>query len=987
METHNKRGSAPNARNDPVKPSRGGSASTQAPDFTGGGSVKRPARETVVLDDCQHEFYRDGTAESEGFPFYIVKDPENGRLPRKLGDGTFGMVFEARSIGGDKEYALKVLYGGVSAPAAHDRELRMALTVQENLAKLDEERRTALERDDADDPTNRLVLPIAYCKAFENLWGHCELAKQGVEFSTNAYIMKKFDHSLKDLLEDPERLITGVDQKELERSAMPIVAQVARGLHTLHAADLRHQDIKPANIYYKPSENRIDFKLGDLGCVVPHEQPLFWGTRLETTTLEGFGTRHYRSIEQVDYWDCAECRVTVKSKDRIELETRDPKFEHTIIEEGDLARFAKSKDHALFEVEKVTHPASGGKVTIVLKRRVLDECVDITDDRKTQVLFYKNPSTKTDLFGLGGILYEIVTAGQSPEHFYKLLYTKDRESIDIEENILSRYESWQNRMLDDPQIGAIFMEINRGSDDRLRLVHEEIVGIVLKCMMCNAKGSYYESLKFANDEITAWSKLIRIFDAIIDRRYMEHAVNVLTRDEILETDKALDDASGSAEQSSAKISVDQFFRDIRSTDGRRDSRHWIETGAFLRILVNALPTQVSSGSGCEAQASGGVSKMVLLAPDLLTLNVDKRRISPRRTVSLDGDLSRAILAQDPSFTRIRRFATQFEPIWWQYGACRVEFEFEDEKEQETASPPSVGEHREARASAQRGQGGGGQGGMLGNPSGTAEGSAPGCDGGGGDYRTAVHSRSLSIIRPLEFGFSMARGEAGDFVLSVGTLHPQLYRIIDVVEASEGKARNGAAWQHMRVCQEQEPDVPESAGSDGSREPKDGYLIKRPEPSEYYAGTLGAYIYQFLVRGSDGIVDFPHRIHAHIRNGTSCSCFGTVTAMQWKALGKGDWPKLKRYTLQLIMWLSLGGGFGNRPRRWGDIRAAIRDWIKAIEEVSGASTEDWNFAQRKDADTRPLDGTTSGGEASISSAEWEATVGVCPRRWRGWIGRS
>ena len=863
-----------------------------------------------------------------------MKEPGNEQLPKKLGDGTFGMVFEARSPGGDEKYALKVLYDVAKKTdrarieGQHKKEMRVAITVHENLTSLDEERRADLTESDDDDPKTRLVLPIGYCEKFDNFWGKSELEEQGVQFSSNAYIMEKFDQSLKDLLEHRERPLKSAPLSELERSAMPIIEQLARGLHTLHAAGLRHQDIKPANIYYKNRGDLIDFKLGDLGCLVSHDQPVLYGSQSRSTTLTGFGTRHYRSIEQVDYWDCAECSVTVKSKGEIMLKTNDPKFKHTIISAGDLAGFAKregGKYPSLFDVKEVTSGENdGNEVRIALKPRVPDDT--LTDDPKTQVLFYKNPSIKTDLFGLAGILYEIVTAGQSPEQFYKLLYNFDTESTNIEENILSRYESWQNRMLDDPQIGAIFMEINRRDGNRFEFVDRMIVGAILRGMMSNAQESYYEKLKFQGDEINAWSKLIKKFKCIIEAlegdACKQHAVNLLTG-EAPSPKPVKEHEDEPAFECQPKIPVSDLLGETNSPDGSRSSYHWREAGAFLKILAEFLSKSVRSSN----------QSIVLLAPDLLTLDTEKDAIYARRQIPLDGGLSRAMLAQDPVLTRSRRFATQFEPIWWQYGVCRVAFLLEQED-------------------ATRGNGEGAKDRLL-----------------------------LSIMQPLEFGYSKMKGEVNDFILCSETMRPQLYRIVEEGEVSKGNEWTGSsgAWQRMRVCQERESDVAESAGLERSSGTKSGYLIKSPRPSEYYAGMFGSYIYRFLVRGSDGIVDFPQRIHAHIRNSENCSCFSPVAEKQWNSLGKGDWSKLKHYTLKLILWLSLGGGSGNRSRQWEDIRKAVRFWINSIEKVSGVPVEDWDFSRRKEAYETKRGATEDGHALSVSSEEWEASVGPCGRR--------
>ena len=95
--------------------------------------------QAVELDKGKkHEFYRDGPG-TEIYQFHIVKEPKREQEPKKLGDGTFGMVFEARSPGGDEKYALKVLYDVAEKTdrnrieIQHEKEMRVAITVHENL--------------------------------------------------------------------------------------------------------------------------------------------------------------------------------------------------------------------------------------------------------------------------------------------------------------------------------------------------------------------------------------------------------------------------------------------------------------------------------------------------------------------------------------------------------------------------------------------------------------------------------------------------------------------------------------------------------------------------------------------------------------------------------------------------------------------------------------------------------------------------------------
>jgi hypothetical protein len=64
------------------------------------------------------------------------------------------------------------------------------------------------------------------------------------------------------------------------REAYEIFVPIARGVQALHAAGLRHQDVKPENIYLARFADRIHPVLLDLGVAVEHNAPFVAGTVL-----------------------------------------------------------------------------------------------------------------------------------------------------------------------------------------------------------------------------------------------------------------------------------------------------------------------------------------------------------------------------------------------------------------------------------------------------------------------------------------------------------------------------------------------------------------------------------------------------------------------------------------------------------------------------------------------------------------------------------
>ena len=143
------------------------------------------------------------------------------------------------------------------------------------------------------------------------------------------------------------------------------------------------------------------------------------------------GTRHYRSIEQLDFCDTAQCDVDVCGDgQRALLRSRDPKFIDTNIRKGDMAYFAKSNTRRLFNIVDLRKDPMAGLVEVHIEMSQPPgvpedgeeaEASVLVSDTNTQISFLKNPTAKTDLFGLGAILFDILSAGDSPERFYELL--------------------------------------------------------------------------------------------------------------------------------------------------------------------------------------------------------------------------------------------------------------------------------------------------------------------------------------------------------------------------------------------------------------------------------------------------------------------------------------------------------------------------------------------------------------------------------------
>lgn len=971
----------------------------------------------------------DGKGDTFQFELEMEDEPGTGeerlRRPRKLGDGNFGIVLAAKSPSGGAHYALKVIYDHV-VPSGEERqgptyesdlarvkeELSIGIRLPQNLndllssqagnGKLDGDFESVARR-----PGDHIVLPLAYSHHFGEFCGREALARADVKLSSHAYLMNRYDCTLKDLIEGagPDRgcevgsgsggrnagdkvasgypRLRDVAVEERERSVVPILGQVARGLQALHAGGFRHQDIKPANIYYRRNASRAEFRLGDLGFLRPADNPAIAGSTA-VGVVAGLGTRHYRSIEQRDFSDTAECDVHLGEGGKWAiLSTRDPKFLETNIRPGDLAYFAKSSLRRLFEITDLERDPVAGEVKVHVRApRDVWEGGDgtasspLVEDRNTQVAFLKNPTAKTDLFGLGAILFDVVSGGESPEGFYELLRRFDRRDVDISARITSLYDTWCAGVADDTDVAGIFRR-TRGPDGKS--VSVAVLSFLLRCMMSNAEDGFYRGHGFERAEagkvgivapgagtsvtgtyekaarvaaVQAWSKVIgeirKLEGDIGAGDYGEVDTNVLTGGKGRESGRSSGAVRGAGTPSGDFRFADvmQAFREGRalgkrsgkgrvsggSRKGTGASAHdvrsrWALSCGLLGLLVQSLDRSLYS-SGVRG---GG---MFSLAPEHLA--VRNNAIELRRHVLSEGadGIYRSMQRRDPLITGIRPFTRRYEPIWWRYRTRRVELSAAGFEEADSA-------------------------------------------GMGGDLRRT--------IKYADFSAADWRVGEGDFVLPSDSTGRAVFEVVKVEKEGvvELAVKGGSDSPGARAV----------GGWDGVR---DGYLVKRPDRIDYYAGMLSVYMFHLFLSDGDTpssrVCDFPAAVYAKLRDypvrfGRSPGEAGSVPRLRW--LGRG---KVAHHTSELILWLGLGGyhdqtyaeragrcGEGQpcdregvrcsgEGDRWSRIKLAVDGWREAVGSRSGVRDVDLVLGLDGSGDAAGLDERFS---KEVRSWRWES----------------
>lgn len=476
---------------------------------------------------------------------------QQGEKPVKLGDGSYGCVFQVR--GGDKRnYALKIFYESEEEliKKSQKEEMSIGYELREHFRNSESEL-GSLDR--------YLVLSQGRVSEFRQKEAYKKLKdyfdESSFRISNDAIIMNYYPMSLKDLLErgwptsqstesdgpyEPEEagdvvgrgqggtfgavsgyeILRNLSGKERERTIWPFARDIAKALSLLHEAGFNHQDIKPANILIRRVGNSIEAALADLGFINAGRTQAH-GSNYQSLPL---GTRHYRSPEQTSSYDICEVDIR-KLRGRYELITTDPKFRQTFSEMGDLVVFAKLEGNTQWEILNIEHESdekSTDKRTVISIKEL--HGVPLQNDVRTQITIHKRQTARTDLFGLGAIMYDMLTCGRSPEQFYDLLRAHDREDSEgIERGLAQRYQHYKNGGGTVPEIDAIFKNLKIDSNSEFPSF--EMVRIILKCMMSRACDSYYNEGKWVKAE----EDLEKLASELASHQHQEIGTNPLTR--------------------------------------------------------------------------------------------------------------------------------------------------------------------------------------------------------------------------------------------------------------------------------------------------------------------------------------------------------------------------------------------------------------------------------------------------------------------------
>ncbi|MFN0217124.1 MAG: hypothetical protein ACKVT2_22940 [Saprospiraceae bacterium] len=489
---------------------------------------KKQSNEPTSLEMSNTEDYsfpaRADLCSSENEVKYYFDLNEKGK-PVKLGDGSFGSVYKVRNqqnLGFPGLHAVKVFYPfthfiwldrfrAETDESADDQKANIPMMIMEEQFKNELEVMVNIRKA----VTNKGVLNPVLAGLMEPRHGsksfhESDAAKKlftgmlkGVSSSVFAIVYDCYDGTLKDLLESKNseseytayEALRKVSPNTRIKWILPILSPIIDGLRTLNYGGFAHLDLKPANIFYKKkNENAFEIVIGDVGFLDPGES-LNNKTQVaaqdESSRRRLLGSLHFRSPEQKDSYDICDGEVFKQDGKVLSIKIIDPKFKHSIVEPGDFVSFDKLLKNTRFIITKIdAFPNVEEPQFWTLTIEDKEQEVNVDDGERTQIVLRKKQGTRTDLYGVGAIAFDLLTGGQSSERFYERIRILDNKETPIKE-IMNRYERVENFNSNDPisqHIFNVFRYKEQYPDRRM-------VEFILKCMLYNSPGNYYEDLK------------------------------------------------------------------------------------------------------------------------------------------------------------------------------------------------------------------------------------------------------------------------------------------------------------------------------------------------------------------------------------------------------------------------------------------------------------------------------------------------------------
>ena len=237
---------------------------------------------------------------------------------------------------------------------------------------------------------------------------------------------------------------------------------------------------KGYKVVFTKDSNKEQFDVSNINTVKDHAEIIIQSNQKKLENFNKSQAIFYKSPEQKDNFYICDLSRKYLSNNDYRLTTIDPKFFKTVVvQKGYKIFFTDDSDKQQFDVTSIKKEDENVAIMINQKK--------LKDDNKSQAIFYKNQKEKTDIFGFGAILFDLMTCGLSAEHFYENIRFLDDSEIDIE-TIMSKYDEVKFKITDDSRYINLFNPFKHPTNNDY--LDEKYVTIILKCILYKTKNTY-----------------------------------------------------------------------------------------------------------------------------------------------------------------------------------------------------------------------------------------------------------------------------------------------------------------------------------------------------------------------------------------------------------------------------------------------------------------------------------------------------------------